>query len=98
LPRYIGVSGEIQAGILTDQQTVVQVGDNLHSSETLINRDFQRFHSSFNRTAVVHHINGNRMDDRPANLDVVTKSEHCRIHNLEEPRLRDEATGKFVSE
>ena len=46
----------------------------------------------------VHHANGNRMDDRPENLEVVTKSEHCRIHNLEEQRLRDEATGKFVSE
>lgn len=46
----------------------------------------------------VHHINGNRMDDRTENLEVVTKSEHCRIHNLEEPRLRDETTGQFVSE
>lgn len=46
----------------------------------------------------VHHINGNRMDDRPENLEVVTKSEHCRIHNLEEPRSRDSETGQFVSE
>lgn len=46
----------------------------------------------------VHHINGNRMDDRPENLEVVTKSEHCRIHNLEEPRPRDSVTGQFVSE
>jgi len=43
----------MQAGILTDQQTVVQVGDSLHSSQTLINHDLQRFGPTFNRTVVM---------------------------------------------
>src|SRR5688572_11639220 len=29
---------------------------------------------------VVHHINGNRTDDRPENLQVLTRSDHARVH------------------
>ena len=29
-----------------------------------------------------HHINGIRTDNRPENLEVMTKSEHSRIHAL----------------
>jgi len=29
---------------------------------------------------VVHHINGDRTDNRPENLQVMTKSEHHRLH------------------
>lgn len=30
---------------------------------------------------VVHHKNGNRLDNRPDNLEVLTRSEHARIHS-----------------
>ena len=44
----------------------------------------------------VHHINEDRMDNRVENLIVLTKAEHRRIHNLLNPRNRDEL-GRFVS-
>lgn len=31
---------------------------------------------------VVHHINGNKSDNRPDNLEVMTKSEHARLHAI----------------
>lgn len=31
---------------------------------------------------VVHHINGNRQDNCPENLQVMTRSEHTRMHTL----------------
>lgn len=30
---------------------------------------------------IVHHIDGNKLNNKPSNLQVVTKSEHWRIHN-----------------
>jgi hypothetical protein len=44
----------------------------------------------------VHHINGDRSDDRPENLAVMTKAEHCSIHNLQDPQPRDRHTGRFI--
>ena len=32
---------------------------------------------------VVHHINGNKLDNRPENLQVMTNSEHVRLHGLQ---------------
>jgi hypothetical protein len=38
----------------------------------------------------VHHINGQKDDDRPENLEVMTKSEHMRHHLQQRPVLRGE--------
>ena len=32
---------------------------------------------------VVHHINGNKLDNRPENLQVMTNSEHVKLHGLQ---------------
>jgi hypothetical protein len=36
----------------------------------------------------VHHINGDRLDDRPENLEVVTPKSHSIIHNAGKPGNR----------
>lgn len=36
------------------------------------------------RNEVVHHINGNKTDNRPENLDVLTISQHMRLHGLQQ--------------
>ncbi|WP_228723075.1 HNH endonuclease signature motif containing protein [Limnobaculum xujianqingii] len=32
---------------------------------------------------IVHHINGNKRDNRPENLEVMTQSEHIKLHHVE---------------
>ncbi|UJF15081.1 HNH endonuclease [Jeotgalibaca sp. MA1X17-3] len=43
-------------------------------------------------TEVVHHINGNKHDNRPTNLEVMSASEHNKTHALERSRCKN---GKF---
>jgi len=39
--------------------------------------------------AIVHHINGNKTDNRPENLDVMSPEEHCGLHKPSRWRGRD---------
>lgn len=46
---------------------------------------------------VVHHKNGNKTDNRVENLEVMTLSEHQRLHNLKNVKSRKRnAKGQFV--
>lgn len=38
---------------------------------------------------VVHHINENRLDDRPENLLVLTRSEHTKLHCLKRAKEKE---------
>jgi hypothetical protein len=31
----------------------------------------------------IHHINGNHLDNRPNNLMVIIRSDHCKLHHLQ---------------
>lgn len=44
----------------------------------------------------VHHKDLNHNNNNIENLEVLTKSEHCRFHNLENPMERDCKTGQFI--
>lgn len=46
----------------------------------------------------VHHIDFNHNNNDISNLQVVTKSEHTRIHNLANPRKRSSKNGRFIKE
>lgn len=41
----------------------------------------------------VHHVNGNKLDNRPENLQLLTNSEHQKIHNATRPR---DEFGRFI--
>ena len=47
---------------------------------------------------VVHHINGNRLDNRIENLELTTRSEHQKIQHKEDlERRRNQINGQFMS-
>lgn len=46
----------------------------------------------------VHHIDGDHNNNSAENLQIVTKSEHRRLHNIMHPQVKDKKTGRFIKE
>ena len=45
----------------------------------------------------VHHINEDKTDNRPENLQILTKSEHTTLHNYLDSQPHSSIDGKFIS-
>ncbi|AUR93863.1 hypothetical protein NVP1189B_37 [Vibrio phage 1.189.B._10N.286.51.B5] len=91
--RYIPdhpLVGESTSGRVREHRIVAEM--HLLTSENSIEIDGKMY---LKPELDVHHINHNKLDNRPENLQVLTKSEHRALHNADNPRERG-LDGKFI--
>lgn len=69
---------------------LLTVGDNVNREEHIVIME-NHLKRKLNKNEVIHHINGNRSDNRIDNLSVMTRSEHTRYHRLLKHGLSQEA-------
>ena len=83
----IGISGVPGAG----KSTSIDVfGTHVLEYRLLVEKKIGRY---LTNDEIVHHINGDQTDNRLENLEVMTLSEHAKIHAIDR---RDSETGRFV--
>ena len=46
-----------------------------------------------NKNEIVHHVNGDKTDNRPENLEIMTRAEHALAHL---PDRRRDSRGGFI--
>ena len=51
------------------------------------------FGLDFIKGKIIHHINGNKSDNRLENIEILTRSEHNKLHNKSKQR---DLSGKFI--
>jgi dUTP pyrophosphatase len=51
--------------------------------------------SVLNRDYIVHHIDGNKLNNLLNNLEIMSLAEHSRLHKLESPTKRDSITARY---
>lgn len=66
------------------------VREHILMAEKMLGRSLIYYGRYDPRNEEVHHINGNKQDNRPENLLVVTAAEHRKIHNAVNKKMVDE--------
>lgn len=80
-------NGQEIKGCISKGYRYVSVGKHTHSQlfHILVAKAFPEICGEWYKGCYVHHINHNRMDNRPENLVVLTASEHSKLHYQDQP-------------
>lgn len=65
------------------------VREHILVAEKMLGRELVFYGRGDSRNEVVHHINGNKTDNRPENLLVMTAGEHMRLHHASTKEMVD---------
>ena len=96
-PRGNGLSGESHPAwnggrIISMGYVLITVNKGRFAEHRIVCAD--KIKRKIKRNEVVHHINGDRLDNRPENLEVMLRSEHSRMHMTEIRRKQRDAKEK----
>ena len=82
-----------KAGRVVKHRLIVELNHNLFPNEC-----FDKVGNFYilKDNLIVHHRDCNHQNNSIENLQVLTKSEHTKIHNILKPRQRDKITGRFI--
>lgn len=74
------------------------VREHIYIAEKMLGRRLKFYGVGDGRNEVVHHINGNKTDNREENLLILTATEHRRLHNATEKEMVDEILLRRIRE